>query len=127
MELSLLLAKSIGLMLMIVSVCLLTNRKNIDLLFNAYKHAEAVFITGFVETFLGIVFVLTHNIWTPDFRGALTLIGWLLLLRGLGRIFFPNNVTKWLDKFKKMQGIFMPLMVVVFLLGLYLVYMGFTK
>jgi hypothetical protein len=127
MELSLLLAKVIGLILMLVAVALLVNRKNVDLLFSIYRHPEAVFLTGFLETVLGIVFVLGHNVWTLDFRGIITVIGWILLVRGIGRVFFPSRVTRMLEKFKKMRSVVAPLLIFVFLIGTYLAYTGFTQ
>ncbi len=126
MELSLLLAKLIGLLLMLVASALLANRKNVALLFDIYSHPEAVFLTGILETVLGIVFVLNHNVWTLDFRGIITVVGWILLVRGFGRIFFPSRVTRTLEKFKKMQSVIMPLLIFVLLIGAYLTYMGFT-
>jgi hypothetical protein len=126
MELSLLLAKVIGLILMLVAVALLINRKNVNLLFSIYRHPEAVFLTGFLETVLGIVFILSHNVWTMDFRGIITVVGWILLVRGVGRILFPSRVTGMLKKFKKMQSVVAPLLIFVFLIGAYLAYMGFT-
>jgi hypothetical protein len=126
MELSLLLAKVIGLILMLVAVALLVNRKNVDLLFSLYRHPEAVFVTGIVETVLGIVFILSHNVWTLDFRIIITVIGWILLVRGVGRVLFPSRVTHMLEKFKKMQSVVAPLLIFVFLIGAYLAYTGFT-
>lgn len=126
MELSLFLAKVIGLVLILVSIGLLINKKNTNLLFNLYSHPEAVLLTGVLETFLGIMFILNHNIWTLDFRGVLTFIGWMLLIRGLGRILFPSKVTNMLKKFKKTQSLLSILLVFVLLIGLYLAYSGFT-
>lgn len=127
MELSLFLAKVIGLVLMLVATALLLNKKNVDLLFTIYSRPGAVFLTGILEVVLGITLILNHNVWTWDFRGVITFIGWMLLLRGLGRVFFPKQVIKWLEKFKKMKSVLMPLLVVVFLVGAYLAYMGFTR
>lgn len=127
MELSLLLAKVIGLVLMFVAVALLINKKNVDLLFNLYKNPGPVFVTGILEIVLGIMFVLNHNIWTLDFRGVITFIGWVLLVRGVGRVLFPSRVTRWLERFKKMRSAIAPLLIFVFLVGAYLAYMGFTK
>jgi len=127
MELSLFLAKVIGLTLILVASALVVNKKNIDLLFGLYKHPTAVFITGILETVLGIVFALSHNIWTPDFRGIITFVGWILLLRGVGRIFFPFRVTNKLEKFRKMESAFTPLLIFVILIGAYLAYMGFKS
>lgn len=111
---------------MVVAGALLSNRKNIDLLFSIYSHPEAVFLTGFLETVLGIAFVFGHNIWTPDFRGVITVIGWILLVRGIGRVFYPYRVVRMLEKYKKLQSVFPPLLIFVFLTGAYLAYMGFT-
>lgn len=127
MELSILLAKIIGLILMLVASALLINRKNVDLLFGLYKHSEAVFITGILETVLGIVFILSHNVWTLDFRGIITAVGWILLVRGVGRTLFPSRVTRMLSKFKKMRSLMTPLLIFVFLIGAYLAYVGFTS
>lgn len=127
MQLSLLLAKVIGLLLISVAAALLVNRKNIDLLFNLYKQPGNVFITGILETALGIIFVLNHNIWTLDFRGIITVIGWVLLLRGVGRILFPSRIPRMLEKFKKMRSVFAPLLIFIFIIGLYLTYVGFTR
>lgn len=127
MMLSLFLAKVIGLVLMLVAAALFFNKKNVELLFKIYSHTEAVFITGIIEAFLGLALIINHNIWTWDFRGVITVIGWMLLLRGLGRTFFPKKVINWLQKFKKMKAVMTPLLLIVFLVGAYLAYMGFTR
>lgn len=126
MELSLLLAKIIGLTLVIIGAALLSNRKNVDLLFSVYSNPGPVFLTGILETGLGLAMVFNHNIWTLDYRGIITFIGWMLLVRGIGRTFFPKQVIKRLQKFKKMQWIFTPLLVVIVIIGAYLAYSGFT-
>lgn len=126
MEQSLLLAKVIGLTLIFTSSALLINKKNIDLLFSLYGQTTAIFITGFLETVLGILLVLKHNVWTLDFRVIITIIGWILLVRGVGRIFFPDKSMQMVSKFKKNKTIFTPLLLFVFLIGAYLTYKGFT-
>ncbi len=125
MELSLFLAKVLGLGLALIAASLLINRKNIDLLFDAYKSAAAVYITGIFEMFLGLSLVLSHNIWTADFRVIITIIGWLLLVRGVGRTFFPSRIPRLLGDFRTMELFFTPLLVCIFLLGAYLAYAGF--
>lgn len=126
MELSLFLAKVIGLALALIAASLIINRKNIDLLFEVYSHPKAVFFTGVLETILGLSFVLSHNIWTLNFQGIITVIGWILLIRGIYRTLFPSSVTKILEKFKKLQSIMVPLLIFIFLVGTYLAFAGFT-
>ena len=127
MELSVFLAKAIGVGLMLIAASMLVNRKNIELLFEAYRNPSAVYITGIVETFLGIMLVIAHNVWTSDFRLIITLIGWMLLLRGVGRTFASSRIPRMLERFRVMESIFAPLLVAIFLIGAYLAYAGFTR
>lgn len=124
MELSLFLAKVIGPVLMLVALSLALNRSNLDLLFDTYRGSAAVFITGVVELFLGMAMVVGHNVWTFDFRIVLTLIGWILLLRGVGRTFFPSRVASLLEKFRTARPAVAPLLGAAFLTGAYLAYSG---
>lgn len=125
MELSFFLAQVMGVFLMLTSASMLLNRRNIDLLFEAYRNPAAVYITGIFETMLGLVLVLKHNLWTADFRVVITLVGWLLLARGAGRTFFPTRIASALERFRSMQALFVPLLLLIFLLGAYLAYRGF--
>jgi len=109
---------------MLISASMLVNRKNIDLLFEAYRNPSAVYITGIVEVFLGTMMVIAHNIWVADFRLVITLIGWILVLRGVG-VRSPR-IPGVLEKFRGLRSAFVPLLVVVFLVGAYLAYAGFT-
>lgn len=126
MELSLLLAKVLGLGLMLVTASMLANRRNISLLFDAYKNPAPIYITGIIETFLGLFLVVSHNIWTADFRLLITAIGWILLARGVGRIFSPERTARLLTGFKNAESLFAPLLILIFLLGAYLAYEGFA-
>lgn len=86
-----------------------------------------MYITGVVDTLIGLAIVLVHNIWIWDFRLIITVIGWMLLVRGVGRMLAPNAVVGSVARFKKMgTGFMLSLMVVILLIGLYLAYMGFT-
>lgn len=126
MELSLFLAKIIGLFLVIVAGALLLNRKNVNLLFSIYRNPESVFLTGVLDTFIGLSLVFTHNIWVMNFQVIITLVGWILLLRGAGRMLFPQKVVRMLEKYKKMQSLITLMLVMVLIIGAYLAYMGFT-
>jgi hypothetical protein len=112
---------------MLVALSMALNRNNIELLFEAYRSSAAVFITGVVELILGIAMVVSHNVWTLDFRVVLTLIGWGLLARGVGRTLFPSRVVSMLASFRRAQSAFVPLLIVVFLVGAYLSYNAFAS
>ena len=126
--LSLFLAKLIGLYLILVAGAMLLNKKDISLLFGVYtKNPKAIYLTGIVDAMIGLALVLSHNIWTWDYRVVITIVGWLLLLRGAGRMLAPDAVAKSLLKFKKIgQGPILAMLVFLLLVGVYLAYMGLT-
>jgi len=39
---------------------------------------------------VGLAIVVTHNVWTPDWRCLITLIGWIFVFAGLTRIALPG-------------------------------------
>ncbi len=59
-------------------------------------HATVVYLNGLVLLTCGLIVVRLHNIWVADWTVLITILGWLLVLMGLGRMFFPTN--KQLEK-----------------------------
>jgi hypothetical protein len=46
----------------------------------------------------GVAVVLTHNVWTPDWRIVITLLGWLAAIGGAMRIMVPQQserIGRW--------------------------------
>lgn len=131
MDVSIFLAKFIGLYLVIVSLGLLVDKKNVDLLFGIYKNKGVVLVTGVLEVGLGLALVLTHNIWEWNWVGVITVIGWMLLARGIGRVAFSGTVVEYLlvmeKKLRKNNTWTFILLFLVFAIGLWLTYIGFTQ
>ncbi len=124
MELSLFLAQAWGIYLMVMSLALLINKQNVKLIFAAYRHSSTVFFSGAIELLIGILTVLTHNVWTTDYRLLITLFGWTALLRGIIRLFQPDLTTKFVKNFEKNAPI-QWLLFVALALGGYLAAVGF--
>lgn len=61
--------------------------------------------TGYITFLLGLITVTLHNIWTPDWRAAITILGWTTLLKGIEKIVFPDRVNKVAQKFKDGQSL----------------------
>ena len=128
---SIFLARFFGIYLIIVSLALLVNRKNIDLIYSLYKTKQAIFVTGAIDVALGTALVLTQYVWEWSWQGAITLIGWLLLIRGIARLAFPENILHILTKMqgiiKKDSGATMLLLLIVLAMGVCFAYIGFTS
>ena len=88
------------------------------------KNPVLVYLSGFAFLALGVLLVVSHSVWALDWRIVITILGWLVLLKGVGRIFFPGAVGRLIKK-KRGNRWFILGEVIVFLIGLYLLYYGF--
>lgn len=53
-------------------------------------HPAVVYLNGLVLLVGGLVVVTLHNVWRFDLDLLVTVSGWLLVLGGAMRMFFPN-------------------------------------
>ncbi|MFH1909786.1 MAG: hypothetical protein ABIJ72_01150 [bacterium] len=81
-----------------------------------------VISTGYISFLMGLVTVILHNVWVADWRIAITILGWGTLLKGIGKIGFPELIHKQAQRFKNGQWFSAALLL---LLGGWLLWMGF--
>jgi len=125
MEISIFLAKVIGLFSVISTIAVLVHYKeSLALEEEAIKNRVITYLSGFLILILGVLLVVSHSVWTLDWRLVITIMGWLILLKGVGRIFFPNAVRRLIEK-KRDNRWFLLGEVILFFVGLYLLYYGF--
>ncbi len=124
-ETSIFLARVIGLVSVISAAAVMARYKeNLELEEEAVKSPLLAYLSGFLIMILGVVLVVTHQVWTLDWRGLITVLGWMVLFKGIGRIFFPNAVRRMIEQ-KKTNKKFILGEIAVLIIGLYLVYYGF--
>lgn len=126
MELSIFLAKVWGLFMLIMTASLLLNIGSLPRLFKLVKDENFLFLSGFFLLLIGVLSVVAHNIWSADWIGLVTLFGWLALIKGVVRFTRPDFTMKMIDKFEKNTTFIYSAFVVVFIIGAYLTYVGFT-
>lgn len=124
MELSLFLAKAWGLLLPILCLAILRNQDRYLQMVKAVMTEPVLFFSGMVALLIGIPHVLAHNIWIADWRGLVTLMGWLMVAKGVIRIFFPQMVLRFIEK-GHYRSWFGPGVFVFLLIGLSLLAIGF--
>lgn len=124
MEVSIFLAKAWGLYLVITCLAFLVNRKTYQRLLNESQGLALFYVSGIIALIIGILSVLSHNIWTTDARFWITLLGWLVLLKGLFRVSFPQAVLRMAERTWKQSWVIYPT-ILFLILGIYLVYWGF--
>jgi hypothetical protein len=78
--------------------------------------------TGYITFLLGLITVVLHNIWVADWQIAITILGWVTLLKGIEKIGFPDRVNKKAQMFKNRQVLWGA---VIFLIGSWFFWMSF--
>lgn len=118
MDSSILLAKFWGWYLIIFFFILSLNPKRIKQIFNDLKDEKFLIIFSFMSIIVGLLNTLFHNIWEPNYKIIITLIGWASLFLGLALFMFPKQTVKWLEiiNIKMVQVIY----TLLFLIGLFL-------
>lgn len=88
------------------------------------RNTPLIYLSGFLALGIGVLLVVGHQVWVWDWRVLITIIGWLTVLKGMLRIFFPEMVKTLIAK-KKHSKKFLLADIAVFLASLYLLYQGF--
>jgi hypothetical protein len=85
-----------------------------------------VYLFGLADFAAGLAIVLTHNVWAANWRVLITLIGWLMLIRGAVRILAPEAIMGFAGKVIRNKQVVPISGVVTGVLGLVLCYFGYT-
>ncbi|MCZ6860678.1 MAG: hypothetical protein O7I42_10445, partial [Alphaproteobacteria bacterium] len=84
MELSIFLSKVLGLYLLLVCTAVLLNRRHFPRLIKEFSESLAVVVlSGFIALVLGLLIVVSHNVWSADWRVIITILGWFTLAKGV--------------------------------------------
>ena len=71
--------------------------------------------------------MLTHNVWVANWRVLITLIGWLMLIRGAVRILAPEMIMGYATTLLRNKQIIPVSGVVTGVLGLVFCYFGYVS
>ena len=93
MDTSIFLAKFWGWYLIIFFFILSFNPKRIKQVFNDLNDEKFLIISSFIAIVIGLLNILFHNIWEPNWKFIITLIGWSSLFLGLSLFIFPKRTV----------------------------------
>jgi len=124
MENSIFLAKFWGWYLIIFFFILSYNPKRIKQIFEDLKDEKFLIISSLVAIIIGLLNILFHNIWEPNYKLIITLIGWTSLFIGLSLFVLPKQTVSWLKfiNVKLVQVIYM----LLFFIGLFLLNVAYN-
>jgi hypothetical protein len=129
LPLTIFLGRLIGLFLVLISLAMLADRQMmLETADSLLRNRPLLLLTGMMTLIGGLAIVLTHNVWSG---GALpvviTILGWIILARGLLLIFLPPSAMVSLWQMLRFEQFFYLYLAVPLGLGLYLTYAGFKS
>jgi hypothetical protein len=128
MPASIFLAKLIGPILVVAALGLLANRKAFHALAQEILHSHALlYLFGLLDFAVGLAIVLTHNVWVGDWRVIITLLGWLMIVRGAVRVLIPDQVKTFGAKILKRNEVVAGSLAIVLVLGAVLCFFGYFR
>src|SRR6202521_736398 len=121
------LARLIGLFAVLLSLSELVHKQAMVETANALvRDRPLVLLLSMIGLLAGLAMVLAHNVWSG---GALpvvvTLLGWILLIRGALLLFLPPQASSGLLDVFRFEQLFYFYVGSMLVLGLYLTYAGF--
>ena len=127
MCLSIFCAQVIGLYLFLVSLATLVHQQRCRKTAAEFSTNHAlVCLTGGLNLLFGLIIVVMHNIWVAQWPVLITIIGWLLVIQGVLKIFFPDTHARYSKNLLAKSG-FTLLNWIFLIVGIYLVWMGFAS
>jgi hypothetical protein len=128
MATSIFLARLLGPILLAVGAGILINPKPFyTMASEVVRSITLVYLFGLADFAAGLAIVLTHNVWAANWRVLITLIGWLMLIRGAVRILAPEAIMGFAGKVIRNKQLVPISGVVTGVLGLVLCYFGYTS
>ncbi len=128
MDKSKFLSKVLGIYLIIVSLAMFVNLEQLTLYVqDLLKNAPLMLVIGFWTLILGLLMVVSHNVWQWNWRLLITIISWIVLLKGASMVFYPHYVDKATFLFMQNESIAYSAAGFELVLGIILTYLGFKR
>lgn len=125
MDTTIFLAKLLGLLFIALGAFVIINKDKIkSIVNNLHSQPALLFLTGALNLLFGLLIVLSHNVW-HGWPALITILGLLIILKGILRLFFPEQNTQLTNKALEGQG---PVIwgAITVLIGAFLAYQGFS-
>ncbi|CAJ0882538.1 hypothetical protein AMST5_03346 [freshwater sediment metagenome] len=121
------LAKLLGLYCIILSLMLSMNKQSAIATVNEWMRSPPLMmLTGAITLTIGLALVIGHNVWSGALPVAVTVLGWLTLMKGLTFLALPPAKAARFYEALEYERFFFVYMSVTFVLGLYLIVSAFS-
>src|SRR5215469_4864462 len=96
-QLGLGLARFWGILIAVMSLGMILNRKTFEGMKESKQNYALIFVLGLIALIAGALQVSFYNVWQLNYRGLVTLMGWITLLRASLRLFAPDSNKKAIE------------------------------
>jgi uncharacterized protein YjeT (DUF2065 family) len=121
-----LIAGLIGPVMVAMGVAVLLNRNFFPALMGQMaRDVGLIFLSGVLLLLAGIAIVRVHNVWTGGWRIIVTVLGWLAIVSGLVRMFFPQFAAPIVESLGRNATALILAGLVVLALGAFLSYKAY--
>lgn len=128
MDTSIVLAKVMGPLFLILSISILLNKRYYQEVYEEFLDNPAlVYLGGLLGIIMGSLILLLHNIWIKEWPVIITVIGWLIFVKSLLLLFLPETFGNFARRLSTSSKLLTFIGIVWLIIGLYLILMGFEN
>lgn len=125
MGLSLFLAKLLGLYLLIVAGVWIVRKEAVDKAIKEIFNSRGMLaLTGWMSLLPGLAIAIGHPVWELNWRGLITLLGYLMIVKGIMRTAFMEQEQKY--TLMMVRKGYWAIIAFLLVLGAVLTYYGFA-
>lgn len=119
------LAKVLGFYYLAVGIAFLSNPARVRAVYQSMMKNDAfLYFGGVFALFLGAFMVSVHNIWVAQWPVLITIIGWVILIKGFGLLTHQEFTQKCSFILQKSNSFYQGLGTLLCVLGLFFLYQG---
>ncbi|MDA9272205.1 hypothetical protein N9Q05_02360 [bacterium] len=121
------LATVLGWYLVIFSLFVLFRREILNsVLVDLFNQRASMFILSFITLILGLMIVVSHNVWVMGWPVMVTILGWLILVSGVIRLFCLDYIMRVGKTFSNQPAKMVVLGLIFLVIGVLLLFHVYT-
>lgn len=126
MDLSIFLAKLFGIYFILLAIIYIFKKNEVrDLIKGIRDNRVMISFIGYLQIIAGLAIIITHNIFSLDFRGVITIFGYWLIVEGILYIVLPKKTLRKIINTFSNTFWYAGGSIIAIILGVYLVLNGF--
>ena len=123
---TILITKALGIYMLVAGISLLLNKDNFNhMVKELMKEEGALFGLGIFTVILGAFLVAAHNVWELGWPLVITLLAWIVLLKGSLIFVFPKQMNTFFKNYMKKVPLELS-GVIALVIGIMFLYVGYV-